>query len=78
MADLTNSLAAAKSAINTEIAALVILAQTLEENLKPALEILVETKGHVVVTGLGKSGLWSMIYGLWSMVYGLWSMVYGL
>ena len=57
MADLTNSLAAAKSAINTEIAALVILAQTLEENLKPALEILVESKGHVVVTGLGKSGL---------------------
>ena len=61
MADLTKAIAAATSAINTEISALTNFAQTLEANLKPALELILEsiseTKGHVVVTGLGKSGL---------------------
>jgi arabinose-5-phosphate isomerase len=57
MADLSKSLAAATSAINTEINALNNFAKTLEANLKPALEIIIECKGHVVVTGLGKSGL---------------------
>jgi arabinose-5-phosphate isomerase len=61
MADLTKALAAATSALNTEIAALNNFAKTLEANLKPALEIIIEsisgTNGHVVVTGLGKSGL---------------------
>ena len=57
MADLSKALAAATSALNTEIAALNNFAETLETNLKPALEILLECKGHVVVTGLGKSGL---------------------
>ena len=57
MADLSKALAAATSALNTEIAALNNFAKTLETNLKPALEILLECKGHVVVTGLGKSGL---------------------
>jgi arabinose-5-phosphate isomerase len=57
MGDLSKALAAATSAITTEIAALTIFSQTLEENLTPALEIIIECKGHVVVTGLGKSGL---------------------
>ncbi|CAB4736405.1 MAG: SIS domain-containing protein [Actinobacteria bacterium] len=57
MADLSKALAAATSAINTEIAALNNFAKTIEANLKPALEIILESKGHVVVTGLGKSGL---------------------
>jgi arabinose-5-phosphate isomerase len=57
MADLSKALAAATSALNTEIAALTNFAKTLEANLKPALEIIIESKGHVVVTGLGKSGL---------------------
>ena len=57
MADLTKALAAATSALNTEIAALNNFAKTLEANLKPALEIIIESKGHVVITGLGKSGL---------------------
>jgi arabinose-5-phosphate isomerase len=57
MADLTKALAAATSALNTEIAALTNFAQSIEANLKPALEIIIESKGHVVVTGLGKSGL---------------------
>ena len=57
MADLSKALAAATSALNTEIAALTNFGKTLEANLKPALEIIIESKGHVVVTGLGKSGL---------------------
>jgi len=57
MADLSKALAAATSALNTEIAALNNFAKTLEANLKPALEIIIESKGHVVITGLGKSGL---------------------
>ena len=57
MADLSKALAAATSALNTEIAALNNFAKTLEANLKPALEIIIECKGHVVITGLGKSGL---------------------
>ena len=57
MADLSKALAAATSALNTEIAALTNFGKTLEANLKPALEIILECKGHVVVTGLGKSGL---------------------
>jgi arabinose-5-phosphate isomerase len=57
MTDLSKALAAATSALNTEIAALNNFAKTLEANLKPALEIIIESKGHVVITGLGKSGL---------------------
>jgi arabinose-5-phosphate isomerase len=57
MADLSKALAAASSALNTEIAALTNFAKSLESNLKPALEIIIECKGHVVITGLGKSGL---------------------
>ena len=57
MADISKALAAATSAINTEINALNNFAKTLEANLKPALEIIFECKGHVAITGLGKSGL---------------------
>ena len=57
MADLSKALAAATNALNTEIAALNNFAKTIEANLKPALEIIIECKGHVVITGLGKSGL---------------------
>lgn len=57
MAELTKAIEAASHAINIEIAALETFAKTLEVNLKPALEILIEAKGHVVVSGLGKSGL---------------------
>jgi len=57
MADISKALAAATSSLNAEIAALNNFAKTLEANLKPALEIILECKGHVVVTGLGKSGL---------------------
>ena len=57
MADLSKALAAATNALNTEIAALNNFAKTIEAILKPALEIIIECKSHVVITGLGKSGL---------------------
>ena len=57
MADLTKALAAAGAALETEISALNTFAQSLQANLTPALEIVIECKGSVVVTGLGKSGL---------------------
>jgi len=57
MSDLTKALAAAGAALQTEAAALNSFAQTFEANLKPALEIVIECKGTVVISGLGKSGL---------------------
>ena len=57
MADLSKALTAATSAVNIEIAALNNFAKTLEANLTPALEIIIGCKGHLVITGLGKSGL---------------------
>jgi arabinose-5-phosphate isomerase len=57
MADLSKALAAAGAALETEISALNAFAQSFESNLKPALELIVECKGSVVITGLGKSGL---------------------
>ena len=57
MADLSKALAAAGAALETEISALNAFAQSYESNLKPALELIVECKGSVVITGLGKSGL---------------------
>jgi arabinose-5-phosphate isomerase len=57
MPDLTNALAAARNAVTTEIAALGNFSQGLDEKLTDALELLVACKGHVIVTGLGKSGL---------------------
>lgn len=57
MADLSKAIAAATSAIDTEIAALTNFAKTLEANLTPALGIILTCNGHVVITGLGKSGL---------------------
>ena len=57
MADLTKAIAAATSALDTEISALTNFAKSLEANLKPALDLIIESKGHVVITGLGKSGL---------------------
>lgn len=57
MSDLGKAVYSAKSALNTEIAALNEVAKTLEANISPALEILVGCTGHVIITGLGKSGI---------------------
>jgi arabinose-5-phosphate isomerase len=57
MADITKALNAASAAIDVEIAALSRFAESLEMNLRPALEIIVANHGHLVMCGLGKSGL---------------------
>ena len=57
MSDLTKALAAAGAALQTEATALNSFAQTFAANLKPALELIIECKGSVVISGLGKSGL---------------------
>lgn len=57
MSDLSKALAAAGAALQTEAAALNSFAQSFETNLKPALEIIIDCKGYVAVSGLGKSGL---------------------
>jgi len=57
MSDLSKALAAAGAALQTEATALNSFAQTFEANLKPALELIIECKGSVVISGLGKSGL---------------------
>lgn len=57
MSDLNNAISSAKSALMTEITALNEFAKTLESNISPALETLVSCTGHVIITGLGKSGI---------------------
>ena len=57
MSDLDKAISCAKNAFNTEIAALNDYAKTLESSIKPVLEILIGCTGHVIVTGLGKSGI---------------------
>jgi len=57
MADLTNALAAARNAITTEVSAIENFAKDIDSKITDTLEILVACKGHVIVTGLGKSGL---------------------
>ena len=57
MVDLSKAFDAANSAVATEIDALNSFAKNLADNLSPALEILLSCKGHVVIAGLGKSGL---------------------
>ena len=57
MSDLDKAISSAKSALMTEIAALNEYAKTLESNIKPVLKVLIECTGHVIVTGLGKSGI---------------------
>ena len=53
----SEAIEAAKLAVAIEIAALGSFAKSVESNLSPAIEIISKTSGHVIVTGLGKSGL---------------------
>jgi arabinose-5-phosphate isomerase len=57
MSDLAKAISSAKSALSTEIEALNEVAKTLEANISPALEILFNCTGHVIITGIGKSGI---------------------
>ena len=57
MSDISKAVAAAKSALNIESAALSKLAAGIENNIEPTLKLISDIKGRVIVTGLGKSGL---------------------
>ena len=57
MSDLSNSINSAKVALQIEIDALNNFANNLESKIEGALKLLVEVKGRVIITGLGKSGL---------------------
>ncbi len=46
----------AKQTINREIEALKVMENNLDETLSKALDLLQNTKGRVIVTGMGKSG----------------------
>lgn len=51
-----DDLKSAVKTINREIESLEILKDSLDENLSKALDLLQNTKGRVIVTGMGKSG----------------------
>ena len=51
-----DDLKSAVKTINREIESLEILKNSLDENLSKALDLLQNTKGRVIVTGMGKSG----------------------
>jgi arabinose-5-phosphate isomerase len=55
--DLTSAITAAQNALSVEIAALQELAIGLDRKISPALQLLIDCVGRVVITGLGKSGL---------------------
>lgn len=57
MTNLNKALSAAVNAINIELTAMAEFAKGIEKNITPALEILLGCEGHVVLTGLGKSGI---------------------
>lgn len=46
----------ARDVIRTEAAALVTLADTLDDSFRAAIDLLLSAKGRVIVTGIGKSG----------------------
>jgi arabinose-5-phosphate isomerase len=52
-----SSLAAARDAVLTEAQALEQLAGRLDENFERAVRMLVNCQSHVVISGIGKSGL---------------------
>ncbi len=51
-----NDIQSAKSTIEKEIVALRIMEEQFDENLSKALDLMQNTKGRVIVTGMGKSG----------------------
>ena len=57
MSDISKAIASAKNALDIEVAALSKMASGIEPKIEPALKLLVENQGRVIVVGLGKSGL---------------------
>jgi arabinose-5-phosphate isomerase len=47
----------AKNVIKLEIDALKKLSEAIDENFKQAVEVILNTKGKVIITGMGKSGI---------------------
>ena len=47
----------AKKVINTEIEGLKILSKKINENFLKTIKIIGKTRGKIVVTGIGKSGI---------------------
>ena len=52
----TDVLATARRVITTESAALTLLADALDDSFTRALDLIMQAKGRVIVTGMGKSG----------------------
>jgi arabinose-5-phosphate isomerase len=42
--------------LNLEASALQALSESMDENFLKACQIIIETQGHVVISGMGKSG----------------------
>ena len=57
MSDFAKALASARNALDIEIAALNKLASRIEVNIEPALKLITSSKGRVIISGIGKSGL---------------------
>jgi arabinose-5-phosphate isomerase len=57
MSDISKAISSAKSALDIEIAALKKMADGIDSKIEPALKLLTQNQGRVIVTGLGKSGL---------------------
>lgn len=57
MSDISKAIASAKTALEIESAALAKLTSGIESNIEATIKLISESKGRVVVTGLGKSGL---------------------
>jgi len=57
MSEFSKAIASADATLDIEIKALQAFRAQIARQLEPALKILANCKGHVVITGLGKSGL---------------------
>ena len=53
---MSDDIASAKRTIDKEIEGLKVMANEFDDNLTKALDVLQNTKGYVIVTGMGKSG----------------------
>ena len=53
---LNSDIESAHRTIDKEINALRIMEKELNENLTKALDLMISTKGRIIVTGMGKSG----------------------
>ena len=57
MSDIAKALNSAKHALDIEIAALTKLSNGFESKIEPALSLITASKGRVIISGIGKSGL---------------------